>query len=79
MEPSETVERGSTRDAAVPEKRPPEPGAGPTPEAAVPGTRSADAGLPRSTHIVVALGALMTVAWVGALVALAWWLVDAML
>jgi hypothetical protein len=48
---------------------------GPTPEAAVPETRSADAGLPLWIPIVIALGALITVAWVGALVALTWWLI----
>ena len=76
MPPTETVERGSTRDAAVPEKRPPAPGVGPTPEAAVPETRSADAGQPLWIPIsIIALGALITVAWVGGLVALAWWLI----
>ena len=77
MPPTETVERGAARDAAVPEKPPPEPGVGPMPEAAVPETRSADAGLPLWTPIsIIALGALITVGWVGALVALAWWLIG---
>ena len=79
MPPTETVERGSTRDAAVPDTHPPEPGVGPTPEADVPETRSADAGLQLWIPIVIALGALMTVAWVGALVALAWWLIRTVL
>jgi hypothetical protein len=61
MPPTETVERRSTRDAAVPE------------------TRTADAGLPLWMPIVIALGAVITVAWVGALVALAWWLIRTVL
>jgi hypothetical protein len=52
---------------------------GPTPEDAVPETRSADARPPLSIPIVIALGALMTVAWVGALVALAWLLIRTVL
>jgi hypothetical protein len=79
MPPTETVERGSTRVAAVPEKHPPGPGVGPTPEAAGPETRSVDAGLQLGIPIVIALGALITVAWVGALVALAWWLIRTVL
>jgi hypothetical protein len=47
-----------------------------TPEAAVPETRSASAGLP---FVVLALGALLTAAWVAALVALAWWLIHTVL
>ena len=61
MPPTETRERGSTPDAAVPE------------------TRSADADLALWMRIVIAFGALMTVAWVGALVALAWWLIRTVL
>ena len=48
---------------------------GSTPDAAVPKTRSADADLALWMRIVIAFGALMTVGWVGALVALAWWLI----
>ena len=75
MPSTETAEPASTRDAAVPERAHPSP---PTPEAAVPETRSADAGLPLWIFSV-ALGALITVAWVGALVAVAWWLIRTVL
>jgi hypothetical protein len=77
MPPTETVERGTTRDAAVPETHSPEPGVGPTPEGAGPETRSAKQGVPVWV-LLAAIGA-MTVAWVGALVALTWWLIRAIL
>ena len=75
MPPTQTSDR-LTPEATVPETHPPEPGVGPTSEAAGPETRSADAGQPLWILIsIIALGALITVAWVGALVALAWWLI----
>jgi hypothetical protein len=78
MPPTETAERGSTRD--FPETHPPEPGVGPTPEAAVPQTPSAKQGLPVWVMVaVVAALAAMTVAWVGALATLAWLLIRAIL
>jgi hypothetical protein len=77
MPPPQKVERGSTRDAGVPETRPPEPGVGPTPEATVPETRSAEEGV--SVSVVAAVAVAVTVAWVGAVLVLAWWLIRTVL
>jgi hypothetical protein len=75
--PSTKTIDGLTPEAGVPETRPSEPGGGPGPEAAAPETRSAELGVP--VWVVAAVLVATTVAWVGALVVLAWWLIRAML
>jgi len=79
MQATEAVDRVDN-DASVPETHLPEPGAGRRPEAAVAETRSAEQDVPVWIAVaVLAAFAALTVAWVGALVALAAWLIRAIL